>query len=113
MHTRFTRALAAVICCIVLVASCARLEVFAASTSNTKYSNLDSSKWNLVWSDEFSGDSVDTNKWSFTIGGGGFDNSYWSKNKGSSKQEILKKITAVLTVLFFVLALLLDSKLFN
>ena len=38
---------------------------------------------------------------------------YWSKNKGSSKQEILKKITAVLTVLFFVLALLLDSKLFN
>ena len=45
--------------------------------------------------------------------GGGFDNSYWSKNKGSSKQEILKKITAVLTVLFFVLALLLDSKLFN
>ena len=74
MHTRFTRALAAVICCIVLVASCARLEVFAASTSNTKYSNLDSSKWNLVWSDEFSGDSVDTNKWSFTIGGGGFGN---------------------------------------
>ena len=45
--------------------------------------------------------------------GGGFDNSYWSKNKGSSKQEILKKITAVLTVLFFVLALLLDSKLFQ
>lgn len=40
----------------------------------TKYSNLDSSKWNLVWSDEFPGDSVDTNKWSFTIGGGGFGN---------------------------------------
>ena len=74
MHTRFTRALVAVICCIVLVASCARLEVFATSTSNTKYSNLDSSKWNLVWSDEFPGDSVDTNKWSFTIGGGGFGN---------------------------------------
>ena len=45
--------------------------------------------------------------------GGGFDNSYWSKNKGSSNQDILKQITAVLTVLFFVLALLLDSKLFN
>lgn len=72
MHTRFTRALAAVICCIVLAASCTRLEVFATSTSNTKYSNLDSSKWNLVWSDEFSEDSVDTNKWSFTIGGGGW-----------------------------------------
>ena len=44
---------------------------------------------------------------------GGMADSYWSKNKGNSKQEILKKITAVLTVLFFVLALLLDSKLFN
>lgn len=52
-------------------------------------------------------------KSSISGAGGGFDNSYWSKNKGSSKQEILKKITAVLTVLFFVLALLLDSKLFN
>ena len=59
MHTRFTRALVAVICCIVLVASCARLEVFATSTSNTKYSNLDSSKWNLVWSDEFNGNYLD------------------------------------------------------
>ena len=28
--------------------------------------------------------------------GGGFDNSYWGKNKGSSKQEMLKKITAKL-----------------
>ena len=68
MHTRFTRALVAVICCIVLVASCARLEVFATSTSNTKYSNLDSSKWNLVWSDEFNGNSLDTNTWNYEIG---------------------------------------------
>lgn len=50
---------------------------------------------------------------SISGGAGGMDNSYWGKNKGSSKQETLKKITAVLTVLFFVLAILLDSKLFN
>ena len=34
--------------------------------------------------------------------GGGFDNSYWSKNKGGSKQEILKKITTVLVISIFV-----------
>ena len=45
-----------------------------AKYAGFEFSNLDSSKWNLVWSDEFPGDSVDTNKWSFTIGGGGFGN---------------------------------------
>lgn len=47
-----------------------------------------------------------------SITGGAYDNSYWSKNKGSSKEEVLKKITAVLGVLFIIFALLLDSKLF-
>lgn len=47
-----------------------------------------------------------------SITGGAYDNSYWSKNKGSSKEEVLKKITAVLGVLFILFALLLDSKLF-
>lgn len=48
-----------------------------------------------------------------SITGGGYDNSYWSKNKGNSKEEVLKKITTVLGILFIVLALLLDSKLFQ
>ncbi|MBP3325498.1 MAG: preprotein translocase subunit SecG [Coprococcus sp.] len=47
-----------------------------------------------------------------SITGGGYDNSYWSKNKGNSKQEILKKVTTVLGILFVLVALLLDSKLF-
>ena len=49
--------------------------------------------------------------------GGGFINSvgagsetYWGKNKGKSKEAILRKITAVLGVAYMVIALLLSSK---
>lgn len=49
--------------------------------------------------------------------GGGFINSvgantesYWGKNKGKTKEGILRKVTAVLGVAFMVLALLLSSK---
>ncbi len=35
---------------------------------------------------------------------------YWSKNKGHSKDAVIKKVTVVLAVLFFVLAILLSSK---
>lgn len=48
-----------------------------------------------------------------SITGGGYDNSYWSKNKGNSKDAVLKKITTVLGILFIFVALLLDSKLFQ
>ena len=37
---------------------------------------------------------------------------YWGKNKGSSKDAVLRKITTVLGILFIIIALLLDSKLF-
>lgn len=47
-----------------------------------------------------------------SITGGNYDNSYWGKNKGSSKDAVLRKITTVLGVLFIVIALLLDSKMF-
>ncbi|MGN0152196.1 MAG: preprotein translocase subunit SecG [Wujia sp.] len=40
----------------------------------------------------------------------GSTDTYWSKNKGKSKESILKKITAVLGVIYMVLALLLSSK---
>ena len=30
--------------------------------------------WNLVWSDEFNGSSVDRNKWTFEVGGHGWGN---------------------------------------
>ncbi len=36
--------------------------------------------------------------------------SYWSKNKGKSKDAILSKITIVLGIAFMVVALLISSK---
>lgn len=44
-----------------------------------------------------------------SISGGGSD-TYWSKNKGKSKEAILKKVTIVLGIAYMVLALLLSSK---
>ena len=43
------------------------------------------------------------------LSGGGAD-TYWSKNKGKSKESVLKKVTVVLGVLYFALALVLSSK---
>jgi len=36
--------------------------------------------------------------------------SYWNKNKGRSKDAMIVKATAALTVLFFVITLVLSSK---
>lgn len=44
--------------------------------------------------------------------GGGSGDTYWGKNKANSMEGMLQKITTVLVVLFFVLAILLNSKLF-
>ena len=44
-----------------------------------------------------------------SISGGGAD-TYWSKNKGKSKDAILRKITVVLGILYMVIALFLSSK---
>ena len=40
----------------------------------------------------------------------GTNETYWSKNKGKSKEAVLRKITAVLGALYLVIALLLSSK---
>ena len=40
----------------------------------------------------------------------GSADTYWSKNKGHSKDAVIKKVTVVLAVLFFVLAMALSSK---
>jgi len=40
----------------------------------------------------------------------GTADSYWAKNKGRSKDSVIKKVTVVLAVLYFVLAILLRSK---
>ena len=40
----------------------------------------------------------------------GSADSYWAKNKGRSKDAVIKKVTVFLAVLYFVLAILLRSK---
>lgn len=44
-----------------------------------------------------------------SISGGGSD-TYWSKNKGKSKDAVIRKVTAVLGILYMLIALLLSSK---
>ncbi|WP_022768721.1 MULTISPECIES: preprotein translocase subunit SecG [unclassified Butyrivibrio] len=39
---------------------------------------------------------------------GTVENTYWSKNKGRSREGVLKKITIALSVLFIVLAIVLN-----
>ena len=41
---------------------------------------------------------------------GSVSSSYWEKNKKHSKEEITKKVTVVLGILFFVVAAVLSSK---
>ena len=43
---------------------------------------------------------------------GSVENTYWSKNKGRSKEGVLKKVTCVLAVLFIVISLVLNMNLF-
>ena len=47
-----------------------------------------------------------------SISGGGSE-TYWSKNKGKSREAILRKITAFLGFLFMLIALILSSKFMN
>lgn len=44
--------------------------------------------------------------------GGGSTETYWSKNKGRSKEARLVMITTILAILFFVLALVLSLGIF-
>ena len=39
---------------------------------------------------------------------GTVENTYWGKNKGRSREGILKKVTIILSVLFIVIALFLN-----
>ena len=43
---------------------------------------------------------------------GGNSESFWSKNQGRSAEGILAKVTKILAVVFFLLALLLNMNLF-
>ena len=39
---------------------------------------------------------------------GTVENTYWSKNKGRSREGVLKKVTIILSVLFVVIAIVLN-----
>ena len=43
---------------------------------------------------------------------GTVENTYWGKNKGRSREGILKKVTVVLSVLFVVFSVILNMNLF-
>ena len=48
-----------------------------------------------------------------SLAGGASTDTYWSKNKGRSKEGALKKFTTVLAGIFFILALLINLKWLN
>ena len=43
---------------------------------------------------------------------GTVDNTYWGKNKGRSREGVLKKVTIILSVLFIVIAIVLNMHMF-
>ena len=43
---------------------------------------------------------------------GTVENTYWGRNKGRSKEGVLKKVTVLLSVLFVVFAILLNMNIF-
>ena len=48
----------------------------------------DATGWTLVWSDEFDGESIDTNRWDFALGNGFFDYSSHSWVPGWGNEEL-------------------------
>ena len=53
--------------------------------------------WDLVWSDEFNGTSVNTANWSFEVGGGGWGNNeleYYTSGANATVSGGLLTITA-------------------
>ncbi|MBN8210202.1 carbohydrate binding domain-containing protein [Bacillus sp. NTK071] len=42
-----------------------------------KKSDIQKEEWNLVWEDEFNGESINEDKWNFVQGGGGYGNNEW------------------------------------
>src|SRR5690349_9562719 len=51
-----------------------RLLFFAAAAGLLAAPSAQAQTWNLVWSDEFNGSSVNTANWTFETGGGGWGN---------------------------------------
>lgn len=59
--------------------------------------NLDSANWQLVWSDEFDGDNLNLDYWSYDVGKGKWGNEeeeYYTKGENLSIEDGCLKITA-------------------
>lgn len=66
----------------------------SVTNANSAGEYNDSSKWSLVWSDEFEGTELDTNKWSYETGSGhNNEKQYYTKDNVSVSDGTLK-ITA-------------------
>lgn len=62
--------------------------------AQSKNSSVDTNRWELVWSDEFDGDSLDTSKWAYETGKGHNNEAqYYTENNVSVNDGTLK-ITA-------------------
>ena len=75
---------------------------FAFSKLSSTASAANPKGWSLVWSDEFdgpSGSSVDSTKWSFDLGGGGWGNSELQSYTSRPVNAELRDGALVLTVL--------------
>lgn len=60
------------------------------NNQSQKGSNQTPSDWELVWEDDFNGTSIDTTKWNFTIGAGGYGNNelqYYSDRPENARVE--------------------------
>ncbi|MDP4552182.1 carbohydrate binding domain-containing protein [Alkalihalobacillus macyae] len=50
-----------------------------------KKSDIQKEEWNLVWEDEFNGESINEDKWNFVQGGGGYGNNEWQNYTNREK----------------------------
>lgn len=65
-----------------------------ATINDTMNQNENTSKldqdWNLVWSDEFEGDSIDENNWNFQVVDPGHFNDEWQRYTNSNKNAYIE-----------------------
>ena len=50
-----------------------------------KNSDIQKEEWNLVWEDEFDGETINEDKWNFVQGGGGYGNNEWQNYTNREK----------------------------
>src|SRR5262249_8832991 len=67
-----------IVVCVLILAASAFAQPSTAPTD---------SKWNLIWSDEFAGPSLDRTKWGFDLGNGFKSDAGWIGGWGNDERE--------------------------